>query len=46
MFVIARNSTFTYKGQAADVKRVARELGGRYVLWRPRDSVSRQLPLA
>jgi adenylate cyclase len=32
-FVIARNSTFTYKGKAAvDVKRVGRELGVRYVL--------------
>jgi adenylate cyclase len=31
-FVIARNSSFTYKGKAADVKRVARELGVRYVL--------------
>ena len=30
--VIARNSTFTYKGQAVDVKRVAQELGVRYVL--------------
>ena len=32
LFVIARNSTFTYKGQAFDVKRVGRELGVRYVL--------------
>jgi adenylate cyclase len=32
LFVIARNSTFVYKGHAADVKRVARELGVRYVL--------------
>jgi TolB-like protein len=32
LFVVARNSSFTYKGQAADVKRVARELGVRYVL--------------
>jgi TolB-like protein/class 3 adenylate cyclase len=31
-FVIARNSTFTYKGTAVDVKRVARDLGVRYVL--------------
>ncbi len=31
-FVIARNSTFTYKGQAVDVRRVAHELGVRYVL--------------
>jgi adenylate cyclase len=30
--VIARNSTFTYKGQAIDVQRVGRELGVRYVL--------------
>src|SRR5262249_52898405 len=32
LFVIARNSTFTYKGQSIDVKRVGRELGVRYVL--------------
>jgi len=32
LFVIARNSTFTYEGQAIDVKRVGRELGVRYVL--------------
>ena len=32
LFVIARNSTFTYKGQSVDVKQVARELGVRYVL--------------
>jgi len=32
LFVIARNSSFTYKGQTADVKRVGRELGVRYVL--------------
>jgi adenylate cyclase len=31
-FVIARNSTFTYQGQAVDVQRVSRELGVRYVL--------------
>ena len=31
-FVIARNSSFTYKGKTVDVKRVARELGVRYVL--------------
>jgi TolB-like protein/Tfp pilus assembly protein PilF len=31
-FVIARNSSFIYKGNAVDVKRVARELGVRYVL--------------
>jgi adenylate cyclase len=31
-FVIARNSTFVYKGQSVDVKRVGRELGVRYVL--------------
>jgi TolB-like protein len=30
--VIARNSTFTYKGRAVDVKQVGRELGVRYVL--------------
>src|SRR5207253_10409344 len=32
MFVIARNSSFTYKGQAVDVRQVGRELGVRYVL--------------
>jgi TolB-like protein len=32
LFVIARNSTFSYKGRAVDVKTVSRELGVRYVL--------------
>jgi len=32
LFVIVRNSSFAYKGQAIDVKRVGRELGVRYVL--------------
>ena len=32
LFVIARNSAFTYKGDAVDVKRVGRELGVRYVV--------------
>jgi TolB-like protein len=31
-FVIARNSTFVYKGQAADVRKVGRDLGVRYIL--------------
>jgi adenylate cyclase len=31
-FVISRNTTFTYKGPAVDLARVARELGVRYVL--------------
>ncbi|MGA9868618.1 MAG: adenylate/guanylate cyclase domain-containing protein [Acetobacteraceae bacterium] len=31
-FVIARNSSFTYKGRAVDIKQVGRELGVRYVL--------------
>lgn len=31
-FVIARNSTFVYKGRAVDVKQIARELGVRYIL--------------
>jgi TolB-like protein/class 3 adenylate cyclase len=32
LFVIARNSSFTYKGRAVDIKQTARELGVRYVL--------------
>jgi TolB-like protein len=32
LFVIARNSSFTYKGRAVDVKEVGQELGVRYVL--------------
>ena len=32
LFVLARNSSFTYKGQAVDVKRAGRELGVRYLL--------------
>ncbi len=32
LFVIARNSSFVYKGRAVDIKQVARELGVRYVL--------------
>src|SRR5205814_4288177 len=32
LFVIARNSSFTYKGQSVEVNRVGRELGVRYVL--------------
>ena len=32
LFIIARNSSFTYKGRAVDVKQVGRELGIRYVL--------------
>jgi adenylate cyclase len=32
LFVIARNSSFTYKGRAVDIKEVGRELGARYVL--------------
>jgi len=34
LFVIARNSAFTYKGRAVDLKQVGRELGVRYVLRR------------
>ena len=30
LFVIARNSSFTYKGKAADIKQVGREFGVRY----------------
>ena len=32
LFVIARNSSFAYKGRAVDVKQIGRELGVRYVL--------------
>jgi TolB-like protein/class 3 adenylate cyclase/tetratricopeptide (TPR) repeat protein len=32
LFVIARNSSFTYKGKAVDIKQVGRDLGVRYVL--------------
>ena len=32
LYVIARNSTFQYKGQSVDVRKVGRELGARYVL--------------
>ncbi|MBV9377957.1 MAG: winged helix-turn-helix domain-containing protein, partial [Alphaproteobacteria bacterium] len=32
LFVIARNSSFTYKGQVTDIKQVGRDLGVRYVL--------------
>jgi adenylate cyclase len=32
LFVIARNSTFAYKGKAVDIRQVARELGVRYVV--------------
>jgi TolB-like protein/class 3 adenylate cyclase len=32
LFVIARNSSFTYKGKTVDIKQVGRELGVRYVL--------------
>ena len=35
-FVIARNSSFTFKGRAVDVRQVGRELGVRYVLGRQR----------
>ena len=32
LFVIARNSSFTYKGKGIDIKQIARELGVRYIL--------------
>jgi TolB-like protein/class 3 adenylate cyclase len=32
LFVVARNSTFSYKGKSVDVRQIARELGVRYVL--------------
>ena len=32
LFVIARNSSFQYKGKSVDIRQVGRELGARYVL--------------
>src|SRR6185312_8949788 len=32
LFVIARNSSFVYKGKAVDIRQIGRELGVRYVL--------------
>ena len=32
LFVIARNSSFAYKGRSVDIRQVGRELGVRYVL--------------
>jgi TolB-like protein len=32
LFVIARNSSFTYKGKAVDVRQIGRELGVRYIM--------------
>src|SRR5215471_7801744 len=32
LFVIARNSSFTYRGRSVDIKQIGRELGVRYVL--------------
>jgi len=45
LFVIARNSSFTYKGQSVDVKRVGRELGVRYVLELPPSSSMRLMEI-
>jgi adenylate cyclase len=46
LFVIARNSSFTYKGRAVDVKQVARELGVRYVLEGSVRKAARRLRIA
>jgi class 3 adenylate cyclase len=35
LFVIARNSSFAHKGSAVDIRQIARELGVRYVRWKP-----------
>jgi len=49
LFVIARNSSFQYKGKATDVRQIGRELGVRYVLegsvrrWADRIRISAQL---
>jgi adenylate cyclase len=32
LFVIARNSSFTYRGKAVDIRQIGRELGVRYLL--------------
>jgi adenylate cyclase len=34
LFVIARNSTFTYQGKPVKVNQVSEELGARYGLWK------------
>ncbi len=44
LFVIARNSTFTYKGRAVDIKQVGRELGVRLCAGRERASGGRARP--
>jgi len=46
LFVIARNSSFTYKGRAVDVKQVGRELGVRYVLEGSIRRASRQVRIS
>jgi TolB-like protein len=43
LFVVARNSSFTYKGQSVSVSRVGRELGVRYVLEGSVRKVGRQV---
>ena len=44
LFVIARNSSFAYKGTSPDIRRVGRELGVRYVLY-PNSPRTRKIPL-
>jgi len=43
LFVIARNSSFVYKGRAVDVKQIGRELGVRYVLERQRSQSGKRV---
>ena len=42
LFVIARNSSFTYKGRAVDVKQVGRELGRALRVGRQRSQIAKQ----
>jgi TolB-like protein/class 3 adenylate cyclase len=46
LFVVARNSSFTYKGMSVDVRRVGRELGVRYVLEGSVRKVGQQVRIA
>jgi TolB-like protein len=45
LIVIARNSSFTYKGRTVDIKQVGRELGGRYALEGSVRKASNRVPI-